>query len=58
MYRMFITNCSKIMKNKTNYHVREMLKKANLYCTRHRVSILEVLFQAGKPMSQEQIAGR
>jgi Fur family ferric uptake transcriptional regulator len=46
------------MKNKTDYHVREMLKATKLYCTRHRVSILKVLFQASKPLSQEQIAKR
>jgi Fur family ferric uptake transcriptional regulator len=46
------------MKNKTDYHVRVMLKTAKLYCTQHRISILNVLFQAGKPLSQEQIASR
>ena len=55
---MFIINYENIMKNKTDYHVREMLKTAKLYCTKHRVAILNVLFQAGEPLSQEQIAKR
>lgn len=35
---------------------RRMLKTANLYCTRCRVSILKVLIEAAKPLSQDQIA--
>ena len=35
---------------------REILKKAKLYCTSSRVSILKVLMNAGKPLSQDQIA--
>ena len=46
------------MKKTIDYHVREMLKTAKLYCTKHRVSILKVLFQTGRPLSQEQIAQR
>ena len=37
---------------------REMLKAAKLYCTVGRVAILKVLMEAGKPLSQEQIAQR
>ena len=35
---------------------RQMLKTAELYCTKSRVAILKVLIKAGKPLSQEQIA--
>ena len=35
---------------------RRMLKTANLYCTQGRVAILKVLIEAGKPLSQGQIA--
>lgn len=35
---------------------REMLKSAKLYCTRGRIDILNVLMEAGKPLSQDQIA--
>jgi Fur family ferric uptake transcriptional regulator len=37
---------------------REMLKAAKLYCTAGRVTILKVLMEAGKPLSQDQIASR
>lgn len=37
---------------------REMLKAASLYCTAGRVAILTVLMNAGKPLSQDQIARR
>jgi Fur family ferric uptake transcriptional regulator len=37
---------------------REMLKSAKLYCTRGRINILTVLMEAGKPLSQDQIAHR
>jgi Fur family ferric uptake transcriptional regulator len=37
---------------------REMLKAAKLYCTTGRVAILMVLMNAGKPLSQDQIARR
>ena len=36
---------------------REMLKAAKLYRTRGRINILTVLMKAGKPLSQDQIAG-
>ncbi|MBN2182644.1 MAG: transcriptional repressor [Sedimentisphaerales bacterium] len=36
----------------------EMLKVANLYRTKHRVTIVKVLLKAGRPLSQEQIAHR
>ena len=35
---------------------QKMLKKANLYCTKHRISILKILLNAQKPLSQEEIA--
>ena len=35
-----------------------MLKTAGLYCTESRVTILKVLIEAGKPLSQDQIARR
>ena len=37
-------------------HARKMLKAAKLYCTAGRVMILKVLIEAGKPLSQDQIA--
>ena len=37
---------------------RKMLKSAKLYSTRGRVAILKVLMNAGKPLSQDQIARR
>ena len=37
---------------------RRMLKTAKLYCTESRLTILEVLAKAGKPLSQDQIARR
>jgi Fur family ferric uptake transcriptional regulator len=36
----------------------EMLKAVKLYCTGGRVAILTVLMEAGKPLSQDQIARR
>lgn len=39
-------------------HARKMLKAAKLYCTAGRVAILTVLMNAGKPLSQDQIARR
>ena len=35
---------------------RRMLKTTRLYCTESRLTILEVLAKAGKPLSQDQIA--
>ena len=37
---------------------RKMLKAAKLYCTAGRIAILKVLMEAGKPLSQDQIAQR
>ena len=37
---------------------RQLLKAARLYCTEHRVAILNILLEAGRPLSQEQIARR
>jgi len=36
----------------------KMLKAAKLYSTRGRVAILKVLIKAGRPLSQDEIAGR
>lgn len=36
---------------------RELLKSAKLYCTRSRIDILTILMKAGRPLSQDQIAG-
>lgn len=35
-----------------------MLQTAGLYRTRHRVTIINVLLKAGRPLSQDQIANR
>ncbi|MHC4203993.1 MAG: Fur family transcriptional regulator [Planctomycetota bacterium] len=45
-------------KSNSESKAREMLKAAKLYCTAGRVAIIIVLMKAGKPLSQEQIAGR
>jgi Fur family ferric uptake transcriptional regulator len=37
---------------------RTMLRTAKLYCTPGRVTILKVLLEAGKPLSQDQVAHR
>jgi len=37
---------------------RRMLKTTKLYCTESRLTILEVLAEAGIPLSQDQIARR
>ena len=44
------------MKEKPDTQAREMLKAAKLYCTRQRVTILQVLLKAGMPLSHDQIA--
>jgi len=45
-------------KSNLEIKAREMLKAAKLYCTAGRVMILKVLMEAGKPLSQDQIAQR
>jgi len=45
-------------KSNLDIQAREMLKAAKLYCTAGRVAILKVLMEAGKPLSQDQIARR
>ena len=46
------------MKVNPDKQAREMLKAAKLYCTKHRITIINVLLRAGKPLSQDQIALR
>ena len=46
------------MKKNLDTHIHKMLKSAGLYQTENRVSILKILFKAGKPLSQENIAKR
>ncbi len=45
---------------KSNFDIqaRQMLKTAKLYRTESRLTVLEVLAKAGKPLSQDQIARR
>jgi len=43
-------------KSDFDMQARRMLKTARLYCTESRLTILEVLAKAGKPLSQDQIA--
>jgi len=45
-------------KSDLDNQAQEMLKAAKLYSTRGRVAILKVLIKAGKPLSQDEIAGR
>ena len=45
-------------KSDSDMQARRMLKTAKLYCTESRLTVLEVLAKAGKPLSQEQIARR
>lgn len=37
-------------------NLKQMLKDANLYCTKSRVAILQTLSNSDKPLSQEQIS--
>jgi Fur family ferric uptake transcriptional regulator len=48
----------KMAKSNLDMQAREMLKAVKLYCTAGRIAILKVLMKAGKPLSQDQIAGR
>jgi len=48
----------KMTRSNLETKAREMLKSAKLYCTRGRIDILTVLMEAGKPLSQDQIAHR
>ncbi len=43
-------------KSDLDTQARRMLKTAKLYCTESRVTILEVLIKASKPLNQDQIA--
>jgi Fur family ferric uptake transcriptional regulator len=43
-------------KSNLDTQARMMLKAADLYCTQGRVIILKVLLEAGKPLSQDQVA--
>ena len=44
------------MKENTDSQIRNILKKAKLYCTEVRIAILRVLMKTDKPLSQENIA--
>ena len=44
------------MKENLDTHINKMLKSAGLYHTENRVSILNILFKANKPISQETIS--
>jgi Fur family ferric uptake transcriptional regulator len=46
------------MKPNLDDKARQMLTNAELYCTEARIAILKVLFQASRPMRQDQIARR
>ncbi|MEJ2648882.1 MAG: transcriptional repressor [Sedimentisphaerales bacterium] len=46
------------MKQNIDKLIREMLKNAGLYYTENRVSILKVLFESGKPLSEKKIAAK
>lgn len=43
-------------KSDLDKQARKMLKTAQLYCTQGRITILTILMEAGKPLSQVQIA--
>jgi len=45
-------------KSEFDMQALRLLKTARLYCTESRLTILEVLAKAGKPLSQDQIARR
>lgn len=45
-------------KSDLDIQAQKMLKAAKLYSTQGRVAILKVLIKAGKPLSQDEIAGR
>jgi len=47
-----------MMESNLEKQAREMLKEVKLYCTSGRITILKVLVEAGRPLSQEQIAQR
>jgi Fur family ferric uptake transcriptional regulator len=46
------------MKAEIDLQIRKMLKTAKLYCTESRTAILKVLFEADRPLSQDEIAQR
>jgi Fur family ferric uptake transcriptional regulator len=46
------------MKSDLDLQIKQILKAAELYCTKCRVAILKVLTKAKRPLSQDQIAQR
>ena len=46
------------MKSNLDLKAREILRIADLYCTKSRLAILKILMKADKPLNQEQIARR
>ncbi len=46
------------MNENLDTHILEILKNAGLYHTENRVSILKILFNTRKPISQDSIAGK
>jgi Fur family ferric uptake transcriptional regulator len=44
------------MTEKLDDKARAMLKKARLYCTEARITILKVLMEAARPLRQDQVA--
>ncbi|HLB72563.1 MAG TPA: transcriptional repressor [Sedimentisphaerales bacterium] len=46
------------MRTQLDLKARRMLKSAKLYLTAGRVSVLQTLLKADKPLTQEQISGR
>ena len=46
------------MVSASELQIRDMLKKAGLYCTRSRIAVLRILLKSTEPLSQDQIARR
>jgi Fur family transcriptional regulator, ferric uptake regulator len=46
------------MKIDKDLQICNLLKSDGLYCTKHRVTILKLFYQASEPLSQNQIARR
>ncbi|MBN2269314.1 MAG: transcriptional repressor [Sedimentisphaerales bacterium] len=46
------------MKSNLDLKARQILKSAKLYLTAGRMSVVQALLKADKPLTQEQIAGR
>ena len=46
------------MKSRSDSNIQDVLKKANLYCTKCRRAMLKVLANAQEPLTQHEIARR